>query len=64
MAEALPRLIPNADGGLILIIRHRQGSDRSKHWFDVDDGRAIDDFDGADAQPVLGDLPHGDGMKA
>jgi len=38
--------------------------DRSKHWFDVDDGRAIDDFYGADAQSVLGDLPHGDRMKA
>jgi hypothetical protein len=40
------------------------GLDRSKHWFDVDDGRAIDDFNGADAEPVLGELPHGDVMKA
>jgi hypothetical protein len=40
------------------------GLHRSKHWFDVDDGRAIDDFDGADAEPVLGELPHGDVMKA
>ena len=33
------------------------------HRFYVDHGCAIDSFDGADPQPILGDLAHGDSMK-
>jgi hypothetical protein len=31
---------------------------------DVDDGRAVDGFDGADAQAIFDDLAHGDRVKA
>jgi hypothetical protein len=35
-----------------------------KHGLDVDDGRAVDGFDGADAQAIFDNLAHGDRMKA
>ena len=35
-----------------------------KHRFDVNDGRTVDGFDGADPQPILDDPAHGDAMKA
>ena len=34
------------------------------HWFDVDDRRAVDGFDGADPQSVLADLTHSNWMEA
>lgn len=34
------------------------------HRFDVDDRRAVDGLDRTNPQPVLGDLAHGDAMKA
>lgn len=33
-------------------------------WFDVDDRRSVNGFDGTDSQAVLLDLANGDGMKA
>ena len=38
--------------------------DGAEDGLDVDDGGAVDSFDGADAQAVSGDFAHGDGMKA
>jgi hypothetical protein len=35
-----------------------------KNWLDVNNGRAVDGFDGADAQPILDDLAHGNAMEA
>ncbi len=46
------------------VLRRAMHQRSRKNRLDVDDGRAIDDFDGADAQPVLGYLTHGDRMKA
>jgi hypothetical protein len=46
---------------------HRHGLEvwgTSEHGFDVNDRRAVNDFDRADPQPVLGDSPDGDAMKA
>lgn len=34
------------------------------HGLDIDDGSAVDGFDGADAQAILDHLAHDDGMKA
>ena len=35
-----------------------------KHWFDINDRCSVNGFDGADLQPVLADVSHGDPMKA
>ena len=35
-----------------------------KHRLDVDDGRTVDGFDGADEQAIFVELAHGDVVKA
>ena len=47
----------------VLALTH-PASFAAMHWFDVDDWRSVDGFDGADSQAVLLDLANGDAMKA
>src|SRR5215472_10903998 len=59
------RPLPTSDAALKSGATKTLGTlDSAEDGLDVDDGGAVDGFDGADAQAVPGDFAHGDGMQA